>query len=39
MDFEEMFEEGAEGEGNQYNEDTKDMFMFGMSEKEVEELK
>lgn len=39
MDFEEMFGDEAEGEGGQYNEDTKDMFMFGMSEKEVEEMK
>jgi hypothetical protein len=38
MDFEEMLEEGAEGEGG-FGQSNADMFMFGMDEKEVEDMK
>lgn len=33
-----MFEDGAEGE-NGYGQAASDMFMFGMDEKEIEEMK
>jgi ATP-dependent DNA helicase 2 subunit 1 len=40
MDFEEMFEDGAEGEGGEGGQQSMgDMFMFGMDEKEVQEMK
>ena len=39
MDFDELFDDDAGGEYGANAEETRDMFMFGMSEQEVEELK
>ncbi len=38
MDFEDQFEEGQDGEEGGFSGGN-DMFMFGMDEKEVEEMK
>jgi hypothetical protein len=35
MDFEDMLEEGENGEGEGQYQSNADMFMFGMDEKEV----